>query len=64
MYPAEVELILAPHPDIADMVVDGCKAWFLGQAEERPFHRVALVADGYVREVGGKQVGLDIPLGG
>jgi hypothetical protein len=45
------------------MVLDGRESRFLGQAEKRPFHRVSLVADRNVREVGGEQVGLMIALG-
>src|SRR5947209_1235084 len=33
------------HPDIADMILDRGESWLLGQAEERAFHCVALVAD-------------------
>ena len=51
------------HPDVADIVLDRREARLLGQAEERPLHRVALVADRDVREVGGEQVGLMIALG-
>ena len=51
------------HPDIADTVFDRRKAWFLGQAEKRPFHGVALVANRYIREIRAKQVGLSIALG-
>ena len=50
-------------PDVADVVLDGREAGLLGQAEEWPLHRVALVADGDVREVGGEEVGLMIALG-
>ena len=40
------------NPGVADMVLDGRKTGLLGQAEERPFHRIPLVANGDVGEVG------------
>ena len=51
------------NPDIADMVLDRREARLLGQAEKRPLHRVALVADRDVREIRGEQIGLMVTLG-
>ena len=51
------------NPNVADMVFDRRKAGLLGQAEKRPLHRVALVANRDVREIGGEQVGLMISPG-
>jgi hypothetical protein len=52
------ELGIGTHldPYIADLVLDGRQAWPLGQAEERPFHEVALVPDWNVYKTRGKEV--------
>ena len=52
------------HQDIADMVLDWGEAGLLGEAKERPLHRIPLVADRDVREAGGEEVGLEIALWG
>src|SRR5436305_3218053 len=41
----------------------GVQPRLLGEAEERPLHRVPLVTNGNVREGSGEQVGLDVPFG-
>src|SRR4051812_18299223 len=47
-------------PYVSDIVFDGREARPFSQAEEGPFHRVALVADRYIREIRGKEIGLII----
>lgn len=48
-------------PDVANMVFDGRKSWFLGQAEKRPLHRIALIANRNVREIGREEIRLYVP---
>ena len=46
------------------MVLDRCVSRLLGEAEERTFHCVALVADRDIRKISREQVGLIVTLGG
>ena len=51
-------------PDTADIIFDRREPGFLGEAEERPLHGVALVTDRNVREIRREQVGLVVTFGG